>query len=91
MDSQTFQESCPLGLIILTEDLIVRHAVQLYREIALRAEEVDDVTTDAVLAAEFLARELAPLQVFSEDNLGRCWRVSQLAASGFEGRNVGEV
>jgi hypothetical protein len=59
LDALFHQECVALFVALLSHHVVVTRTVQLYGEFALRAEEIHDVTADAVLSTEFLSKDLA--------------------------------
>ena len=69
----------------------MRHPIQLDCDIALEAEKVDDIATNAALSAELLAQQLAALKMLSQLMFRRGGIVSEFAPSLFQRRRVSQA
>ena len=89
-DPLLFDECLSTGIGLPCVGSVVDLTIELDGEPHLRCVEVDDVRSDAVLAAELAAGDAAAAEMFPEEDFGGCRRVAQCATQSLTARHVVE-
>jgi len=84
LDSEPREKVRTLQFVLLTQNSIVRCAIEFDCQKTLWTEEIQDERSNAVLPSKSFSEELSPLEVSPQKGFGSCRPVSKFSSASFK-------